>query len=54
MSVPCGSLPAADFEDVRLPVGMQIVGKRWDDESVILAAALFEEGRRLDKVATHS
>ncbi|KAH6886858.1 amidase signature domain-containing protein [Thelonectria olida] len=48
MSVPCGFLPAAGHEEVKLPVGMQIIGKRWDDESVILAAALFEEGRRLD------
>ncbi|KPM42683.1 hypothetical protein AK830_g3844 [Neonectria ditissima] len=47
ISVPCGHLPVPDHEDVRLPVGMQIIGKRWDDSSVILAAALFEEGRRL-------
>ncbi|KAK7418771.1 hypothetical protein QQX98_003789 [Neonectria punicea] len=46
MSVPCGHLPVSGHE-VKLPVGMQIVGKRWDDSSVILAAALFEEGRRL-------
>lgn len=46
MSVPCGVLPAPGNEQVRLPVGMQIIGKRWDDEAVILAAALFEEGRR--------
>ncbi|KAM5344122.1 hypothetical protein ACJ41O_012659 [Fusarium nematophilum] len=47
ISVPCGRLPAPGHEEVQLPVGMQVIGKRWKDETVILAAALFEEGRRL-------
>lgn len=47
MNVPCGKLPAAGVEGVKLPVGMQIIGKRWDDEGVLMAAALFEEGQRL-------
>lgn len=35
-SVPCG------FTDAGLPVGLQIVGKRFDDAAVLRAAAAFE------------
>jgi amidase len=47
MSVPCGSAATLEYPGVRLPIGMQIVGKRWEDETVILAAELFEEGKRV-------
>jgi amidase len=46
LSVPVGSLPIKDHADVMLPFGMQIVGRRWRDEDVIKAAAVFEEGKR--------
>ncbi|KAL6399861.1 Amidase [Ilyonectria robusta] len=46
MNVPCGFSTVPDHPDVQLPIGMQIIGKRWDDESVIMAAALFEEGKK--------
>jgi aspartyl-tRNA(Asn)/glutamyl-tRNA(Gln) amidotransferase subunit A len=36
-SVPCG------FTDAGLPVGLQIVGKRFDDSTVLAAAAAFEK-----------
>ena len=35
-SVPCG------FTQAGLPVGLQIVGRRWDDKGVLKAAAAFE------------
>jgi len=35
-SVPCG------FSDAGLPIGLQIVGRRFDDEGVLKAAAAFE------------
>ncbi|KAH7127833.1 amidase signature domain-containing protein [Dactylonectria estremocensis] len=46
LSVPCGFGTVSDHPDVALPIGMQIIGKRWDDESVLIAAALFENGHR--------
>ena len=38
-SVPCG------FTDAGLPVGLQIVGRRMDELSVLRAAAAFEAAR---------
>ena len=35
-SVPCG------FSSAGLPIGLQIVGRRWDDRGVLRAAAAFE------------
>ncbi|KAH8883445.1 putative amidase [Thozetella sp. PMI_491] len=49
MNTPCGFLSAPDHPDVMLPVGMQLIGRRWEDETVMLAAALFEEGTRLTR-----
>jgi amidase len=43
LNVPCGWGTAADGV-TRLPVGMQIVGKRFDDLGVIKAAKMFELG----------
>ena len=43
ISVPCGYLaPEGNGIDARLPVGMQLVARRWDDETLLKAAALFE------------
>lgn len=47
LSVPCGFSNHPDHPDVALPVGMQIVGRRWRDEEVLQKAALFEIGREL-------
>ncbi|KAL2817954.1 putative amidase [Aspergillus cavernicola] len=47
LSVPCGFATDARRPDIPLPVGMQIVGRRWADEQVIMAAAIFERGRQL-------
>ncbi|ETS74587.1 hypothetical protein PFICI_13071 [Pestalotiopsis fici W106-1] len=44
MSVPCGTASNPEHPDVQLPIGMQIVGRRWQDETVFMAAALFEQG----------
>ena len=38
---PAASLPAG-FTDDRLPIGMQIIGRRFDDETVFAASAAFE------------
>lgn len=47
LNVPCGFSADAGRPDIPLPIGMQIVGRRWADEQVIAAAALFERGREL-------
>ncbi|KAL2213216.1 amidase signature enzyme [Sarocladium strictum] len=47
MSVPCGFATDTAHPDVKLPIGMQIIGRRWRDEDVIKAAAIFEYGREL-------
>ena len=44
MSVPCGWGELEGEPGTRLPVGMQIIGKRWDEMSVLKAAAVFEDG----------
>lgn len=52
MSVPCGWARAAGAVGVAgsigqegwLPVGMQIIGKKWDELSVLKAAKVFEAG----------
>lgn len=43
LSVPCGWATASDGSS-KLPVGMQIVGRRWDDLGVLKAARVFEMG----------
>ena len=43
MSVPCGWGKSADGKGW-LPVGMQIIGKRWDDVGVLKAGKVFEMG----------
>jgi amidase len=45
MSVPCGFATDTAHPHVKLPIGMQIIGRRWRDEDVIKAAAIFEYGR---------
>lgn len=47
LSVPCGSSTSKCQPYAPLPIGMQLVGRRWADEQVIEAAALFERGREL-------
>lgn len=43
LSVPCGWATASDGKS-KLPVGMQIIGRRWDDLGVLKAARVFEMG----------
>lgn len=43
LSVPCGWATASDGVN-KLPVGMQLVGRRWDDLGVLNAAKVFEMG----------
>lgn len=42
ISIPCGFAAPADDNATRLPVGMQLVARRWDEETLLKAAALFE------------
>lgn len=49
LSVPCGFSNHPDSPDVSLPIGMQIIGKRFEDENVLMAAALFEMGKGLSE-----
>lgn len=46
LSVPCGFGQDSDASEVKLPIGMQLVGRRWEDATVVKAAAVFEEGRK--------
>ena len=43
LNVPCGWSKSADGKGW-LPVGMQIIGKRWDEMGVLKAAKVFEVG----------
>ncbi|KAI1214214.1 amidase signature domain-containing protein [Annulohypoxylon truncatum] len=49
LSVPCGSAATPEHPDIYLPIGMQVIGRRWEDETVLMAAALFEQGRKTTK-----
>ena len=43
VSIPCGfASPEANGVEVRLPIGMQLISKRWDEETLLKAAAVFE------------
>ena len=43
ISVPCGFAKVeVNGSDSRLPIGMQLVAKRWDEETLLKAAAIFE------------
>ena len=44
LSIPCGMLPPPEGpEDVRLPVGMQLVGKYHDELTLYKAALAWED-----------
>ena len=47
LNVPCGFGSPPRRPDLKLPIGLQIVGRRWDDETVLKAAAVFEEGCKM-------
>ncbi|CAK7264682.1 hypothetical protein SEPCBS57363_001204 [Sporothrix epigloea] len=47
MNVPCAFSPSDSKPDIPLPVGMQVIGKRYEDEKVLLAAAIYEHGRHI-------
>ena len=43
LSVPCGfAAPENKSTDKKFPIGMQLIGRRWDEETLLKAAALFE------------
>ena len=44
INVPCGWGDADGEAGEKLPIGMQIIGKRFDDMSVLKAASVFEDG----------
>ncbi|KIW82922.1 hypothetical protein Z517_02165 [Fonsecaea pedrosoi CBS 271.37] len=45
ISVPVGFVPAPDNPDVKLPAGLQIVGKRFEDLTCLKVAAVWEENK---------
>ncbi|KAJ5524044.1 hypothetical protein N7494_010694 [Penicillium frequentans] len=47
LNVPCGFGWDPNHVEVKLPIGMQLVGRRWEDAMVLKAAAVFEQGRKL-------
>ena len=47
LNVPCGFGRNPNQGEVELPIGMQLVGRRWEDAVVLKAAAVFEEGRKI-------
>ncbi|KAF4124733.1 Asp-tRNAAsn/Glu-tRNAGln amidotransferase A subunit or related amidase [Geosmithia morbida] len=47
MNVPCGFSSPPGHPNARLPIGMQLVGQRWCDDTVIMAAALFNKGQKM-------
>ncbi|KAF4975184.1 hypothetical protein FZEAL_7992 [Fusarium zealandicum] len=49
LNVPCGVSTAPGYPSVPLPVGMQLVARRWADDKLIEAAALFERGREMSR-----
>ncbi|KAL5343019.1 amidase signature domain-containing protein [Aspergillus crustosus] len=48
MSVPCG-FGDSEGRKEKVPIGMQLVGRRWEDETVLKAAALLERGLELSR-----
>ncbi|KAI3394753.1 hypothetical protein diail_2282 [Diaporthe ilicicola] len=42
LSLPCGFVPASDNHDIKLPTGIMLVGRRYDDATVLKAAAAWE------------
>ncbi|KAJ5919538.1 hypothetical protein N7454_009373 [Penicillium verhagenii] len=46
LNVPCG-FGCDGNQQVKLPIGMQLVGRRWEDARVLRAAAVFEEGGKV-------
>jgi amidase len=49
MSIPCGFGHGSGGPEVKLPIGMQVIGKRWEELTLLKAAAIFEEGRHLSE-----
>ncbi|KKY31224.1 putative glutamyl-trna amidotransferase subunit a [Diaporthe ampelina] len=43
LSLPCGFVPASDSHEIRLPTGIMLVGRRYDDVTVLKAAAAWEK-----------
>jgi amidase len=50
MNVPCGFGVPVNGQKGKLPIGMQLVGKRWHEDSMLNAAAVFEEGKKLSGI----
>lgn len=43
LSLPCGFVPARDSPEVRLPTAIELVGRRYEDVTVLKAAAAWEK-----------
>lgn len=43
LSLPCGFVPAVDNAALKLPTAMMLVGRRWNDVTVLKAGAAWEK-----------
>ncbi|KAK7722189.1 hypothetical protein SLS64_000722 [Diaporthe eres] len=43
LSLPCGFVPASDNPEIKLPTGIMLVGRRYDDVTILKAAAAWEK-----------
>lgn len=43
LSLPCGFVPASDNPEKKLPTGIMLVGRRYDDVTILKAAAAWEK-----------
>ncbi|KAJ5673313.1 hypothetical protein N7507_002440 [Penicillium longicatenatum] len=46
LNVPCGLGWDSNHAKIKLPIGMQLVERRWEDAMVLKAAAVFEAARK--------
>jgi amidase len=51
LNVPCGFSQVSNELESKLPIGMQLIGRRWEDAKVLQAAAVFEEGRNMTEAS---
>lgn len=43
LSLPCGFVPAVDNPSIKLPTGIMLVGRMYDDVTVLKMAAAWEK-----------
>ncbi|MBI2196583.1 Asp-tRNA(Asn)/Glu-tRNA(Gln) amidotransferase subunit GatA [Candidatus Daviesbacteria bacterium] len=46
ISLPCGFSPSTSSGQARLPVGLQILGKQWDEETILRVGFAYEQATK--------